>query len=60
MTETANAPDDYEFTTLGPDAQEYEAYAMVTLDAGQVLLYDVDDEDAWIQSDTAVSLPDNG
>lgn len=57
MTKTAPAPDDG-FTTMGPDAQEYSRYALVTILEDQVILYDIDEEEAWIQSDTAVRLAD--
>lgn len=45
-----------EYTTLGPDAAGYERYATVELDEGVVLLYDREEEDAWLQSDAAVEL----
>lgn len=57
MTKTAPAPDD-EFTTMGPDAQEYGRYALATIQEDQVILYDIEDEEAWIQSDTALLLAD--
>lgn len=56
MTETVHSPDDHEFTTMGPDAQRYDRYATVTTDDDEVILYDIDEETAWLQSDTAVSL----
>lgn len=51
-----NPPDKYEFTTLGPDANDYARYAQVTQETGDVLLYDRTDEDAWIASDASVEL----
>lgn len=50
-------PDEFEFTTLGPDANDYERYAQAIRDAGGVLLYDRRNEDAWIASDASVELP---
>lgn len=49
-------PDEVEFTTVGPDANDYERYAQVTREVGGVLLYDRRIEDAWIASDTSVEL----
>lgn len=55
MTEiTRNSPTEY--TTLGPDAAAYERYATIELDEGVVLLYDREEEEAWLQSDVAVDL----
>lgn len=48
--------DPTEFTTLGPDAARYEQYTTVELDEGVVLLYDREEEEAWLQSDAAVDL----
>lgn len=55
---TNDADDAEEYTTVGPEASDYERYAMVSLDDGEVLLYDRDDEDAWIQSDASVDVAD--
>lgn len=51
-----NPPDEIEFTTLGPDANDYARYAQVIQDNGGVLLYDRENEDAWIASDASVEL----
>lgn len=57
MSTTPSEPrDDAEFTTLGPDAQTYEQYAQVDLNAGVVLLYERANENAWLTSDAAVGL----
>lgn len=40
----------------GADGGERKRYAEVTRDAGDVLVYDTQNEDAWIQSDSAVDL----
>lgn len=50
-------PDDgAEYTTIGVDAPEMERFDAITLEDGDVLVYDRGNEDAWIQSDTAVAL----
>lgn len=54
MTESTS-DESTEYTTLGPDAEEYGRYATIELD-GDILLYDREVEDAWLQSDTAVDL----
>lgn len=57
--DTPDSPDTHEgtaFSTLGPDARAYERYAQVDLDEETLLLYDIDEEAAWISSDTVVSL----
>lgn len=38
-------------TTLGVDARSLDAYGCVTTQDGEVIVFDRDDEDAWIQSD---------
>jgi hypothetical protein len=48
--------DDAEYDTVGVDAAEMERYAEVTLDSGDVIVYDRDNEDAWIQAGTAIRL----
>lgn len=54
---TVNAHDDTDRpATTGPDAQEYERFGAVTLEDGVLLLYSLDDEEAWIQTDAYVSL----
>lgn len=45
-----------EFTTMGPDARAYGRYAAVTIDDDRITLYDIDEEEAWIQSDAGVPL----
>lgn len=55
MTETTR-DESTEYTTLGPDATGYEQYTTVELDEGVVLLYDREEEEAWLQSDAAVDL----
>lgn len=55
-TTPRDPPDDAEFTTIGPDAHDYERYAQAAIDEGSVLLYDRTNEDAWIISDAPVVL----
>jgi hypothetical protein len=38
------------------DAAELRGYAEVRLDSGDVIIYDEDNEDGWIQSDSAIGL----
>lgn len=42
--------------TVGIDAREYDRYADLTTANGEVILYDIDVETAWIQSDLAFDL----
>lgn len=51
-----DTPDGSSFTTIGPDACCYERYAAVELAENAVLVYDRDDDNAWISSDVTVSL----
>jgi hypothetical protein len=37
--------------TVGVDASPLERFAAVETDDGEMLVYDTDGEDAWIQSD---------
>jgi hypothetical protein len=37
--------------TVGVDAQPLARYASVEADGGEMIVYDKEDEDAWIQSD---------
>jgi hypothetical protein len=38
------------------DATELQRYADVTLESGEVVIYDQDNEAAWIQSESATGL----
>lgn len=49
-------PTDDDYVTLGVDAREMDRYADVTLENGDVLVYDRDEEDAWIQAEFAIGL----
>jgi len=44
------------FATLGPDARAYECYAQADLAGGRVLLYDREEETAWLTADVTVPL----
>lgn len=44
------------YATLGVDAREMDRYADITLDNGETLVYDLEDEDAWIQAEFAISI----
>jgi hypothetical protein len=47
---------DPEYRTVGTDATELEPYEDVQLGDGQVIIYDEDNESAWIQSPSAIGL----
>lgn len=51
---SARTDDGSDYTTVGVDAPRMERYADLTTEDGDVLVYDQDNEDAWIQSDTAL------
>lgn len=53
---STDTPDGPAFTTIGPDACLYERYAAVELAENAHLVYDRDNENAWISSDVTVSL----
>jgi len=42
---------DGECPSLGVDAASLEGFADVSTGEGEVLVYDVDNEDAWVQSE---------
>jgi hypothetical protein len=48
--------DDTRYRTVGMDAAELGRYADVTLEDGQVIIYDTDNEAAWIQSPSAIGV----
>lgn len=54
----AATPDDVpeEYTTVGTDANDVDSYEHVTLENGDVIVYDAENEDAWIQSASAIGL----
>lgn len=45
-----------EYQTVGTGATEFEQYADVRLEEGEVVIYDRDNEEAWIQSESAIGL----
>ncbi|AGN00695.1 hypothetical protein L593_03720 [Salinarchaeum sp. Harcht-Bsk1] len=47
---------DRSFETSGVDAVSYDRYDQIRIDDGQVLIYDRDEEDGWLQSTLAVDL----
>jgi len=53
---SASSSEDEHFVTIGVDAHTGGRYADVTLEDGEVLIYDEDNQDAWFQSDSAISL----
>lgn len=42
--------------TVGADAPELDRFAAVETDGGDLLVYDEDEEGAWLQSDVYYSL----
>lgn len=50
------AGDETEYRTVGIDAADLQRYGAVTLEGGDVIIYDQNDEAAWIQSDSAIGL----
>ena len=44
--------------TLGVDANDLDRYADIATGSGDLLVYDREEEDAWIQSDTFVPRDD--
>jgi len=48
--------DETQYRTVGMDATELERYADVTLENGEVIIYDQDNEAAWVQSESAIGL----
>lgn len=56
MTTTSSDPPTESFTSEGPDARTYDRYAQVKLEDDVLLLYDREEETAWITSDAAIEL----
>lgn len=57
MTEiTQGGPNDEGSPEQVRDDHDYTRYAEVLLEDGQVLLYDIEETEAWIQSDVAVPV----
>jgi hypothetical protein len=48
--------DDDSDETVGIEAANLERYTDIRLENGEVVIYDVDDENAWIQAASAVPL----
>lgn len=42
--------------TIGVDAEDLERFTALTTDDGDVVIYDEEVEDAWIQSDVHLAL----
>jgi len=51
---TTRTDDTAEDHTVGPNTVAYERYGEISLESGSVVIYDVENESAWIQSDGAV------
>jgi hypothetical protein len=52
----ANTGDDTEYRTVGTDAVTLERYTDLTLEDGDVIIYDREEEHAWVQSPSAIGL----
>lgn len=55
MSATPSNPTDRD-PTVGIDAQDYDRYASLTTVTDHVIVYDLDVETAWIQSDVGADL----
>lgn len=53
--EVRTSGDDPRYKTIGADVVELSRYANISLENGEVVIYDVDNEDAWIQSDSSTA-----
>ena len=53
--EARTSGDDARYKTIGSDVVELSRYADISLENGEVVIYDVDNEDAWIQSDSSTT-----
>lgn len=53
---TTDPDDSYGRPTAGPDASQYDRYGRVETANGELIVYDRDDEEGWIQSDVAADL----
>ncbi|MFC7028352.1 hypothetical protein ACFQH8_14730 [Halomicroarcula sp. GCM10025710] len=41
---------DDRFPTTGPDSERYDRYRLVTTGTDEVIIYDTESDDAWIQT----------
>jgi hypothetical protein len=55
---TYTSDSDDRLPPTGPDIERYERYRLVDTLDDEVLIYDPDREDAWIQSDRSLTLDD--
>lgn len=55
---TPDDPDGEGPTVIARDGTDYERYGNVTLENGNVLLYDPEDLESWIKSDVAIPIED--
>jgi hypothetical protein len=56
VTDTRDSGD--RLPTTGPETDRYDRYRIETTATGETLIYDVENEDAWIEGDSVVSLDD--
>jgi len=55
LAQRPDAPE-VEFVSLGVGATDLERYGDIRLADGAVIVYDVDDENAWIQSPSGIKV----
>lgn len=58
MTIDAQTPPDAE-PTMGPDALDYDRYGAVETADDDLIVYDLDQNEAWVQSSVHVTLDAN-
>lgn len=57
MTETTRDETTGErYITIGPDAPDLERYVAISLEGEEVILFDGEVTEAWVQSDVVLSL----
>ncbi len=54
MTKTDTT--DGEYRTVGADARAFDGYGAVELDDDDLIVYDIDNEEGWIQSSDWIGL----
>lgn len=57
-TNESDVENDTEYGTIGPDAQDLRRYADLSLETGEIVIYDRSANQAWIQSKAAIDLDD--
>ena len=55
---TTRTDDTAEYDAVGAGVVAYERYGEITLENGSIVVYDAENESAWIQSDRALERDD--